>query len=132
MIMESIYQYIHQIMIRSVSFDKCIRRKDALYLTWKYLKIPKPLLKRFINEMVELELLKKINKNKFKVINEGKSRDIASGALLSILESGEYREKYQKGYQAKYRKMKKNLNSKSFVESQKDEKITKKAHVLDK
>ena len=95
--MNTIYLYLHQIMLRN-SHNKIIKRKEAMYIISERIKlagkmnqhlvkdIRKVIIRNMLNDMCNLKLLERINRRKgFKIINLEKSSNINKGVLIDLL-----------------------------------------------
>lgn len=103
--MNSIYLYLHRIMIRSINdkvgtiltksseinIDGILTRKHALWIISRYFKfVKKPMKEAILEDMIKLKLIKPVDRYRMQLINYDKSdpKNIDSGILLKILESG--------------------------------------------
>ena len=86
--MNSVYLYLHRIMKEVSPDDNIIERKQALFIISRYFKFIPNLKKEVLNDMVELELIVRVNRDKIKVVNHELSEDLDAGLIAKILESG--------------------------------------------
>lgn len=103
--MNSVYLYLHRIMInctplqnkiltkdkiliKGISNERIIDRKKALHIISRYLKFIPKLKNNILDDMVELKLLEQLNVHNYRIINEKQSETIDSELLLKIAESG--------------------------------------------
>lgn len=89
--MNSVYLYLHRIMIRVAPDNKILTRKKALFIISNYLRFVPKLRKEILEDMIKWKLLKKINRDRIKVINLDKSKEIDTSLLIKIIESGMFK-----------------------------------------
>ena len=86
----SIYLYLHRIMINAVRYDptKTLNRKQALWIISRYLKFMPKMKHIVLDEMIKMKLVERVNRDKVKIINEEKSNNIDGELLIKIIEAG--------------------------------------------
>lgn len=89
--MYSVYLYLHQMMAKLVTNqNRIITKKQAHYVIGKYIRWFTPYIKKdLLREMVGMQLLEWVNRDKLRIIHLEKSQHISSGLLLTIMESVE-------------------------------------------
>lgn len=86
--MNLIYLYFHKILVNHADINKVIARKEALSLLKRCFTkgISNSMKETIINEMVEMSLLEKVNRDCLKVIHEEKSKDVDEMIRLRFIE----------------------------------------------
>jgi hypothetical protein len=69
-----------------------MERKQALWIISRYFKFVPIIKKRILRDMIELKLLERVSRDKIKIINEHKSKEIDGEVFIKIIEAG------RKGY----------------------------------
>ncbi len=85
----TIYLYLHRILLLKAPPDKVMSRKRAIWIISKYFHFIRGLKVKALDDMVGLDLIVRLDKQKIKIINAEASKMIDSELFLTIIQSGD-------------------------------------------